>query len=115
MYSNRRILFFGAWFCVIFLAFLSLIPSSLEVRTGVPDELEHLIAYFVAAVLFGLSYPRKYLFVASALVIIAGVLEALQVLVPGRSAHLLDFWSGGAGAILGVMTVSLIIRRNIPR
>jgi VanZ family protein len=103
----------GSWFCVILLAFLSLLPSNLELRTGAPGELEHLIAYFVAAVLFGLSYPPKRILVAVTLVVIAGFLEALQVFSPGRTARFLDLGVSGAGAVLGLMTLSVIAPRDI--
>ncbi len=111
--SSRWIMRVGSWFCVILLAFLSLLPSNLELRTGAPGELEHLIGYFVAAVLFGLSYPPKRILVAVTLVVIAGFLEALQVFSPGRTARFLDLGVSGAGAVLGLMTLSVIAPRDI--
>ena len=110
---NRRIIRIGSWFCVLFVAFLSLLPSNLEIRTGAPDELEHFLAYFVAAVLFGLGYPRKPLFVAVILALISVLLEALQAFSPGRSVRLHDIWFSGAGAISGVVAASLIARWRV--
>ncbi|WP_201864514.1 VanZ family protein [Microvirga soli] len=108
--QHRRTIRIGSWFCVLFLAFLSLLPSNLEIRTGAPDELEHFLAYFVAAVLFGLSYTRKPLLVAVALVSISVLLEALQAFSPGRSVRLHDVWFSGAGAISGVVAASIVVR-----
>jgi VanZ family protein len=93
---------------VILFAFLSLLPSNLEVRTGAPGELEHLIAYFVAAMLFGLSYSPRRILVAVTLVVIAGFLKALQVFSPGRTARFLDLGVSGAAAVFGIVTLSVV-------
>jgi len=95
---------------VFFLAFLSLLPSDLEIRTGASNELEHFLVYFVAAVLFGHSYPRRLFLVAFTLAMIAILLEALQVFAPGRSVRVLDAGFSGAGAISGVVTALLVTR-----
>jgi VanZ family protein len=109
----RRILRAGTWLCLILLVYLSLIPHDLEVRTGAPGELEHFIAYLIAAVLFALSYPQKRALIATALVMSAGLLETLQALSPGRTARLLDLFASGAGTVLGLWAMSLISRRDM--
>ena len=58
VHSNRRKLRAGAWFCVVLLAYLSLIPGDLQVRTGLSGLLEHLVAYLGTAMLFALGYPQ---------------------------------------------------------
>jgi VanZ family protein len=98
---------------LILLVYLSLIPHDLEVRTGAPGELEHFIAYLIAAVLFALSYPQKRVLIATALVMSAGLLETLQALSPGRTARLLDLFASGAGTVLGLWAMSLISRRDM--
>lgn len=112
---NQRIIRVGSWSCVLFLAFLSLLPSNLEIRTGAPDELEHFLAYFIAAVLFSLGYPGRRFLVAVTLVMTAVFLEALQVFAPGRSVRLLDAWFSGAGAISGVVAALAVSRRKLHR
>ena len=58
----------SAWICVAAIAYLSLVPHSMEIRTPLPGGVEHAIAYAGTAVLLKLGYPRKALFViASAL------------------------------------------------
>ena len=109
----RRILRAGTWLCVILLVYLSLIPRKLEVRTGAPGELEHLVAYFVAAMMLALSYPQRRVLIAAALVMSAGLLETLQALSPGRTARLLDIFASGAGAALGLWVMSLIPGRDM--
>jgi VanZ family protein len=96
---------------VIILVFLSLVPGNLEVRTGVPGELEHFAAFFITAGLFVLSYSQRHFLILGTLVAHAGLLETLQSLSPGRTANLLDACAGAAGAVLGVAAASTIVFR----
>ena len=112
-HSNLRALRIVSWSSAIVLVLLSLLPSSLEIRTGAPDELEHFIAYFAAALLFGISYPQKRFLVAGTLLLIAAFLEALQVFSPGRSVRLRDVVFSGAGAILGCVAASFVARCSV--
>jgi VanZ family protein len=41
----------------------------------------------------------------------AGVDELHQMLIPGRSAELLDWLADGAGAFLGILVVKFLINR----
>jgi VanZ family protein len=111
VHANRRKLRVGAWFCVVLLAYLSLIPGDLQVRTGLSGLLEHLVAYLGTAMLFGLSYPQKRLQISLALVGFAGILETLQNFSPGRTANPLDACASGTGAVLGVVAVIWLTRR----
>jgi VanZ family protein len=96
---------------VALLAFLSLVPDDLEVRTGAPGQFEHLAAYIGTAVLFALSYPRKRVLITVGLFAYAGLLEALQSFSPGRSPSMLDALASGSGAIFGVLVIALFARR----
>ena len=112
VHSNRRKLRAGAWFCVVLLAYLSLIPGDLQVRTGFSGLLEHLVAYLGTAVLFALAYPQKRLHIGLALVAYAGLLETLQAFSPGRTANPLDACASGTGAVLGVVAVTWLVSRS---
>ena len=113
VHSNRRKLRAGAWFCVALLAYLSLIPGDLQVRTGLSGLLEHLVAYLGTAVLFTVVYPQKRLHIGLALVAYAGLLETLQVFSPGRTAHPLDACASATGAVLGVVAVIWLTSRPV--
>src|SRR5215213_8984556 len=52
----------SAWTCVAAIAYLSLVPHSMEIRTPLPGGVEHAIAYAGTAVVLKLGYPRKALF-----------------------------------------------------
>ena len=113
VHSNRRKLRAGAWFCVALLAYLSLIPSNFQVRTGLSGLLEHLVAYLGTAMLFSLGYPHKRLQIGLGLVVYAGFLETLQAFSPGRTAHPLDACASAMGAVLGVVAVIWLGTRHV--
>jgi len=105
----------AAWFCVVLLAYLSLVPEDLEVRTGVSGKLEHVAAYFGTSVLLALSYPRKPWLVLFGLAGYGGLLEMLQSLSPGRTPGILDASASWSGTVLGVTAVAFLGRRLRPR
>ena len=87
MSPDRRLLAFrcSAWFCVLLITCLSLIPENLEMRTPAPPGLEHAFAYGVTAGLMLLAYPVQpvWLLIAS-LSAYSGLMEILQTFSPGR-------------------------------
>jgi hypothetical protein len=49
----------AAWACVLLIAFLSLVPREMEIRTGFAPSLEHAFAYACTAGAFAWAYPHK--------------------------------------------------------
>jgi VanZ family protein len=75
----------AGWFCVVVLAYLSLVPYDMEVRTTLLPGVEHLIAYAGTAGLITLGYPgQRVLVIAAALILYSAALELLQSFSPGR-------------------------------
>ncbi len=103
----------GAWFCVALIGYLSLIPHEIEVRTGLPGEIEHVIAYAGTAGLFRLAYPSWAGWrIVVALSVYAACLEGLQSFVAGRSPGVEGALVSGAGAVLGALGAALISGRT---
>jgi hypothetical protein len=91
-----------AWLSVAAIAYLSLIPSTMEVRTGFAPGVEHLIAYTGSAALMTFAYPACSGWVMVSLFFAySGALEILQTLSPGRHAELAGALWSGAGAAFG--------------
>ena len=81
------------------------------VRTGLGGKLEHVVAYFVTGIAFMLAYRyRSPWHVAIALVIYAAVLEAGQLVAPGRNASLYDWAAGAVGALCAALLVTTVWR-----
>jgi VanZ family protein len=95
------------WACVVALAFLSLTPGDVMMRTGAPGLAEHFVAYLGTGATAALGYARRasYLRIAALLMAYAGLLEVLQLLVPARHSDLVDFAAGAAGVVAGAVLV----------
>jgi VanZ family protein len=109
---KQRSLRVCAWFCTILLAYLSLIPGDLQVRTGTPTLLEHFAAYFGTAMFFMLGYPRKRVLITASLMVYAGFLELGQLISPGRFASIVDATASisgvGAASALAILISSIL-------
>jgi VanZ family protein len=114
MSRKHRLLIFrcSAWFCVFLIAYLSLIPENLEMRTPAPPGLEHAFAYGFTAGLMLLAYPVQpvWLLIAS-LSAYSGLMEILQTFSPGRHPGLDGILWSSAGAVFGGLLVALLRSR----
>jgi hypothetical protein len=103
---------FAPWLCVFGIAVLSLVPGEARPHTGLPGQAEHFMAYFLTALFLGIR-PRYLVWrilLALALCLYAGLLEVLQIWVPGRSAQLIDFAASSCGALSGMIVVAMLLR-----
>ena len=100
------------WCCAILLAVLSLLPAQDMVRTGVPGELEHFVAYAGSASIAIGGYGRRG---AARIIglfwIYAGILEYLQHFSPGRHPSIVDFAASALGAVFGAVVGAFLVRR----
>ena len=100
------------WCCVILLAVLSLLPAQDMVRTGIPGELEHFIAYAGSASIAIAGYGRRgAVRIIGLFWIYAGILEYLQHFSPGRHPSIVDFAASGLGALFGGVAGAFLVRR----
>ena len=93
--------------CLAALVILSLLPQ--KPQSGLQNgQLEHIIAYMGTAGLLGVTHraPQTRVAVVGLLVTLAIVLEAAQILLPGREAKLLDVAAGAAGACIGMLIIA---------
>jgi VanZ family protein len=100
------------WFCVGLLAVLSLLPAQELVRTSLPGQFEHFVAYAGTAVIAtsGYGMGRHTARIIGGLWVYAGVLEYLQHFSPGRHPSIEDFAASALGAICGGLAVFLLER-----
>jgi VanZ family protein len=91
------------WLCVVVLAVLSLTPGEeIEpLRTDLPGQVEHIIAYAGsgAIAMAGYGLNRGAVRVIGSLWVYAAILEYLQHFSPGRNPAVVDF----AASALGVL------------
>jgi len=104
----------AAWFCVALIAYLSLVPQDMEMRTPAPPGIEHAIAYGGTAMLMALAYPSLAAWaIFSPLAAYSGLMELLQNFSPGRHPGLDGLLWSSAGALIG--SVAAAIGRRLLR
>ena len=101
------------WCCVILLAVLSLLPAQEMVRTDLPGQFEHFIAYAgsAAIAMAGYGLSRGGMRVIGGFWAYAGILEYLQHFSPGRHPSFGKFAGSALGAICGGLAIVLLSRR----
>jgi VanZ family protein len=82
------------------------------VRTGIPGQLEHFLAYAGSASIAIAGYARRgAVRVIGLFWIYAGLLEYLQHFSPGRHPSIADFAASAFGAFSGGLAGALLVRR----
>ena len=93
----------AAWLLVVAVVVSTLSPIQLRPASGAPADAERFVAFALTGGMFCLAYPRQRLIIALLVIGIAGVLEALQHVVPGRHGHMHDLMVKVLGAIAGAL------------
>jgi VanZ family protein len=93
---------------VVAIAVLSLLPGSWRPRVLAVSQFEHVAAYGAIGALLALGHPASPSVIALLLIAYAAALELGQLLVPGRTASLIDVAAGGLGALIGVILGSAL-------
>jgi VanZ family protein len=100
------------WCCVVLLALFSLLPAQEMVRSGLPGQFEHFIAYAGSAAIAMLGYglSRGSVRIIGGFWVYAGILEFLQHFSPGRHPSVEDFAASAFGALCGGLAVAVLCR-----
>jgi VanZ family protein len=80
-----------AWLLAAAVTFATLGPPQYRPHSNFGQDGEHALAFVLIGLAFGLAYPRNRLFTVGVAVVLIGVLELLQLWMPGRHARLEDF------------------------
>jgi VanZ family protein len=94
---------------------MTLGPPTVRPVSGFNRSLEHVAAFALLGLAFGLAYPDRRMLLALIGVAVAALLETLQLVVPGRHAYFSDFVINAAGAWVGIALAILFdwLRRGI--
>ncbi len=103
--ASTRLLRFLTLICALILAVLSLLPANEMPTTGLPDLVNHFIAYLGSAAIATAAYRRNQRstwMILAALCTYAAILEYLQHFSPGRYPSVADFVASAIGAFCGI-------------
>jgi VanZ like family len=92
-----------AWIGLTAIVILTLVPAGLRPVSALPHVYEHLAVFLLIGFAFGIGYPGQRLVIGIAALPTIGMLELLQLFVPGRHARLSDFAVNLVGALIGLI------------
>jgi VanZ family protein len=104
----------GAGLTALTIVVLSVVPGTMRPHLLGNDYFEHFIAYFVTGSLFAIGYPRPIQWLSSGvlLAICAGLLEFVQLWIPGRTASVGGFVTAAVGAWVALVIVVFVRRAH---
>jgi VanZ family protein len=103
----RQVTSAAAWLLCVVIIVLSDVPPGMRPVVG-SHVVEHVVAYAMLGALFGLTYPERAAGCAARLVMFCGMIEVVQVWVPGRHARLMDFAVDATASLSGLALAILI-------
>ena len=101
--NSKGWIFFGA-IALAAVGMATLMPSEWVPRMGLHWAVEHFISYFALTVIICIALPRPVP-VAALLMMLAGVLEALQGATVDRTPDVLSALSGAGGVLTAAVLV----------
>ena len=105
-----------AWLLMVAVTFVTLGPPQYRPRSPLGQDGEHALAFMLVGLAFGAAYPRHRRLTAGIAVVLIGVLELLQLWMPGRHARWEDFvvdaLAAGAGIAVAAGIEWLLHRSN---
>jgi VanZ family protein len=91
-----------AWLLTAAVTFATLGPPRYRPHSMLGQDGEHALAFVLVGLAFGLAYPQRRLLTTGIAVVLIGVLELLQLWMPGRHARLEDFVVDALAACAGI-------------
>src|SRR3954468_18039226 len=92
----------AAWLLVVAVTFATLGPPQYRPHSPLGQDGEHALAFVLVGLAFGAAYRSHRLLTAGIAVILIGVLELLQLWMPGRHARLQDFVVDALAVCVGI-------------
>jgi VanZ family protein len=91
-----------AWLLATAVTFATLGPPRFRPHSDLGQDGEHVLAFVLIGLAFGLAYARNRLLTSVLSVAMIGVIEILQIWAPGRHARFEDFAVDALAACVGL-------------
>lgn len=104
-----------AWAGLAGIMVLTLVPARWRPSTTLPHDVEHFAVFLLLGVAFGLAYPARRGTLLLCAIGFASLVEAIQIVVPGRHARVSDLIVDALGGCLGILLAVAVdqIRRAL--
>jgi VanZ family protein len=97
-----------AWLLAAAATFATLGPPRFRPHSHLGHDGEHALAFILIGLAFGCAYPRHRWLAAAIAVVGTGVIEVLQIWVPGRHATPEDFVVDALAACTGLAAAAMV-------
>jgi len=97
-----------AWLLAAAVTFATLGPPRYRPHSNFGQDGEHALAFVLVGLAFGLAYKQRRLLTTAIAVVMIGVLEILQLWMPGRHARLEDFIVDALAACVGLAGAAVL-------
>jgi VanZ family protein len=97
-----------AWLLTAAVTFATLGPARFRPHSDLGQDGEHALAFLLVGLAFGLAYTRYRLLTAGIAVVLIGMLEMLQLWMPGRHARWQDFIVDALAASAGIAVAAML-------
>jgi VanZ family protein len=104
-----------AWLLTAAVTFATLGPPRYRPHSDLSQDGEHALAFVLVGLAFGFAYTRHRLLTAGIAVVLIGLLEMLQLWMPGRHARWEDFVVDALAACVGIVVAAgldWVVRRS---
>lgn len=97
-----------AWLLAAAITFATLGPARLRPHADITHDGEHALAFVLLGLAFAVAYPKQRVLAAGISVVLIGILELLQLFVPGRHARLEDYIVDALAALTGFALTAIV-------
>jgi VanZ family protein len=97
-----------AWLLAAAVTFATLGPPRFRPHSNLGQNGEHALAFVLVGLAFGLAYPKHRLLTSAITVVMIGIIELLQLWVPGRHARIEDFLVDALTACAGLAVIAAL-------
>jgi VanZ family protein len=97
----RKLFQIVAWFLLVTIAVLSVVPPEDRPVTPAPHNFEHVAIFVATGLAFGLGYSRHWVQIFG-LIAFSATIELIQLGIPGRHARVSDFAVDALSVSIGV-------------
>ena len=107
--STSRLVWLCGAVALALIAVATLGPTQWVPRTGIHWLVDHFLVYSAVTAVLCFAWPRPFL-VTTSLMLLAGLLEALQGVTLDRTPDLLSALSGAGGVLTAALLAWVVIR-----
>jgi VanZ family protein len=97
-----------AWLLAAAVTFATLGPPRYRPHSNFGQDGEHALAFVLVGLAFGIAYTRNRLLTTAIAVVMIGVIEILQLWMPGRHARVEDFVVDALAACAGLAAAAML-------